>query len=135
VDRLWGLALEAPSGFEVKARKPFAGLSERLAQLEGKTAAGKREVEVDAQALLPGETLANLLKRHAASLKEITIDGRSGYLLERGSGAKRRLIAYVVDDGDSLFSFELEPFEGEADAALLTALLKTVDLDAEIGRG
>ena len=38
----------------------------------------------------------------------------------------------MLDDGDSLFSFELAPFEGEADAALLTALLKTVDLDAEI---
>jgi hypothetical protein len=128
VDRIWGLSLEAPRDFVLEGRKPFKGLSDRLLDLESPGL--RRKVKVRADSLLPGQTLDDAIPKDLKT-RAVTIDGRAGRLAEMSKGKDRGLIAFVLDDGDSVFSFELGPFEGEADEKVLHGLLEKVDLDAE----
>jgi transglutaminase-like putative cysteine protease len=134
VNRLWGIAVAAPSGFSLKPRGPAEGLSQRIVDLKGKSAAGaERRVRVRAESLGHGETLDDAVRMYAgsAAMTSATIDGRPARVAEIDAGEKRLRIAFVIDDGDSLFMFGLEPFEGDADATFFDIWLEGVDLDAE----
>jgi hypothetical protein len=134
VNRPWGLSVAGPEGFSVVPRKPAEGLSQRLADLEGKTPSGEtRTIRVRAESLGHGEGLDDAVETYAkgATLRAATIDGRAARVGEDRRGPRRHRVAFVVDDRDSLFGFTMEPAGGEADAALFDAFLATVDLDAE----
>jgi transglutaminase-like putative cysteine protease len=133
VNRPWGLSVRGPGGFAVRPRGPAEGLSQRLVDLEGKTPAGKtRTIRVRAESLGVGDDLAGAAKTYSGGVtfSETQVDGRKALVGDAGEGAKRQRLAFVVDDRDSLFAFQMDLFE-DGDAALFGSFLETVDLDAE----
>jgi tetratricopeptide (TPR) repeat protein len=134
VDRVWGISLRAPSGFEVRPRGPAEGLSPRLVDLaRAPNGHAPRTLRVRVDSLGAGDDLASavapLSKR--AKLADATIDGRPAKVGEIDRGGSRSRLALVVDDVDSIFTFALDPSAGEADERLLKEFLAGVDLDAE----
>ncbi len=127
-NRLWGIAFTCPKGFDFDPPSlEVAGMSTRLMELDGKTAKGNGcEIEIDVtDAALWDQVVASAAKKYD-SVEEITLDGRPAF---RGTNKDRRRVFALANDG--LFLFELEPVEGDAEAAAFEELIASVDFDVK----
>lgn len=131
VDRGWGLAFCAPEGYAIAPRPGDAGMSPLLAKVDpADDDRGSFVVIADSLARSGDIEAYAAAFGGSGSLAEFEIDGRKGKVGRAGGKDEGPLVAIVTDDGDSVFLFVFKTGEGD-DEATFSALLESVDLDAE----
>ncbi len=131
-NRLWGFACSKPQGFSFDLKKPTGQITNRLLDIEGKTASGDHcEIHVSASPISVDfkiEDAPKMLGADGGSEKDLKIDGRPAKLSEASKDGKKRRFAAVVD-GDSFFVFTLTNPESDAETRAFDTFLQSIDFD------
>ncbi|MFK7740304.1 MAG: transglutaminase family protein [Planctomycetota bacterium] len=131
VNRLWGLSLEAPEGFEIESGPPSAQISFELLEVEGRSDGGEpRQIEVAVMDVPAGFAWPQLRTMFGlkGEFEELLVDDRPARAIERQRSAGNERVTFVLA-GDALFVFELGRIASDADRELLATLLASVDFD------
>lgn len=133
-NKLWGIEVVAPEGWELEPTKPRARIEFELLEIEGRNSEGKRtEIDVDALDTPVDFTWDSFIQDvtgAAMNSASIVVDGREGRLIRMTRGDRDRELA-IVSTGAALFLFEFDRVGGDADRELFKRFLETVDFDVK----
>jgi hypothetical protein len=133
-DRVLGYSCRAPAGWKFDPPKRGAGLTTRVMELDGKTAAGNEsEIEIelmDAPAAFDWAKFFADFRVDPAIAKTIQVDGRDARRVERTRDGRSEIRVVAPADG-ALFMFKLDRLEGDAERKAFDAFLASVDFDVK----
>jgi transglutaminase-like putative cysteine protease len=128
VDPGWGLAFEAPEGFEIELNTPRRAIEFELLEIEGRTASGRMQIEVSSFDEPARIEWKDYMGRVTGELESLAVDGRPARSTTRVDGRRTRRVVAVDSDG-VLFVFEFDDVGAEANAAAAEAFLASLDFD------